>query len=139
MQRLLSLVLIAAASTMLLACGGDEGESNTETSTTSTEAESEFTPEQQIEAAIVVWYGADKQAACGILSDAALDSIGGIDKCLGNAADPVGTKVEVTDIVVDGETATAQAEPKGATAVVPFELVLVDGQWLVENPVPIIF
>ena len=100
--------------------------------------EVEVTPENEVEGAIVVYYGDDKQAGCGILSSAALEEIGGIEKCLDNAAEPVGTKVEVTDIEITDDTATATVIPKGGSAV-PFELVNEDGQWLIESPLPLIF
>ena len=131
MARPLSFVLIAILSLALLACGGEDEDSSADPETP------EFTTEQQIQAAIEVWYGKDKQAGCGILSEGALKSIGGIEKCLDNAADPAGTKVKVSQIEVQGETATAQAEAGGV--LVPFELVLEDGQWLVESPTPTIY
>ena len=117
-------------------CGGD-GESEGSGSDESSE-EVEVTPETEVEGAIVVFYGDDKEAGCGIMSSAALEEMGGIEKCLDNAAEPVGTKVEVTDIEITDDTATATAIPKGGGPV-PFELVNEDGQWLIEKPVPLVF
>jgi hypothetical protein len=130
--RLTALLTAAVLAGSFAACGGDDegGEGSTTTS--------EFTDEQQIQAAVDVWYGADKTAACGILSDAAIESIGGIDKCLGNAASPAGaTKAKVTDLQIDGDTASAQVVVRGME--VPFEFVLEDDQWRVESPTPTIF
>ena len=115
-------------------CGGGDSEG----SGSDEPDEVEVTPENEVEGAIVVYYGDDKQAGCGILSSDALEEIGGIQKCLDNAADPVGTKVEVTDIEIADDTATATVTPKGGSAV-PFELVNEDGQWLIESPLPLIF
>ncbi len=116
-------------------CGGDD---DSESSGSDEPEEVEVTPENEVEGAIIVYYGDDKQAGCGILSSEALEEIGGIEKCLDNAADPVGTKVDVTDIEITGDTATATVTPKGGSAV-PFELVNEDGQWLIASPLPLIF
>ena len=126
---LVSAVALAALALVLAGCDDDDG---------ATTAEPELSDENLIEGAIVVWYGDDKQAACGILSSEALKEIGGIDKCLDNAADPQGTQVEVSDIQVEGETATATVVAGGGT-VVDFELVREEGQWLVRSPTPLIF
>jgi hypothetical protein len=137
MHRTMSIALVALLSLVLAACGGDDEDSGQSADSGAAE-EQEFTDEQQITAAIEVWYGSDKTAACGILSDSALESIGGIEKCLGNAADPLKTKVEVSNIEVEGETATADATTKTGVAV-PFELILDGDQWLVESPTPTIY
>ena len=138
-QPWLRIGVVALASLALAAgtagCGGDGSD---EGSSGADSEEVEVTPENEVEGAIVVYYGDDKEAGCGILSSEALDEIGGITKCLDNAADPVGTKVEVTDIEITGDTATATVIPKGGSAV-PFELVNEDGQWLIESPLPLIF
>ena len=137
MYRLLSLALIPFLSLVLVACGGNDGGSEG-AAEQSNSSEQEFTDEQQITAAIEVWYGKDKTAACGILSDDALESVGGIEKCLGNAADPLKTNVEVTNIQIDGDTATADAETETGV-LVSFELVREGDQWLVESPTPTIY
>ena len=130
------LAVLCLALGALAGCGGDDEESPGEPAATET-GEVEVTEENEIEGAIAVWYGDDLNASCGILSSEALKEIGGIQKCLGNAAKPTGTKVKVSEIKIEGDTATAQAVASGT--IVGFELVLEDGQWLVRSPTPLIF
>lgn len=147
MTRLLTIALLGLACFGLVACGDDEepttGATATETTAPETTTETtttseEFSDEEQIAAAVTVFYGDDLEASCGILSEKALRQVGGIDACLGNAAVPEGTKVEVTDIRIEGDRALAVANTKTGYRV-DFELVNEDGTWRIERPLPTIF
>jgi hypothetical protein len=60
--------------------------------------------------------------ACDVLTDEYVEELtGGRDKCEEQAGDSEGTDVEVADIEIDGDTATAKGTAEGDTATITLE------------------
>jgi len=117
----------AAAALALGACGGGDEEG----ATTESETESQ---EAAVEQVVSDFGSAEGTDACDFVSQAYLDSLGGVSGCDKEFAEAVAVDYEVSDVQVDGETATAQAATDDQD--VAFELVLVDGEWQISSAGP---
>ena len=116
-----------AAALALGACGGgDEEAATTESDTESDEA--------AVEQVVADFGAAEGSDACDFTSQAYLDSLGGTAGCDKEFAEAVAVDYAISDVQVDGETATATADTDDQT--VAFELVLVDGEWKISSTGP---
>ena len=113
-----------AAALALGACGGADEEAAT------TEAETE-SQEAAVEQVVDDFGQAEGEAACDFVSQEFLDTVGGESGCDEEFAEGVAVDYTISDVQVDGETATAQASTGDQD--VAFELVLVDGEWQISS------
>ncbi len=111
---LIVLALMALlAAVALAACGGEDP------------AEAE----QAIEETAVAYGSSEGEEACEFLSASALDQLGGESGCAQQFG-PVGAaEFEVEEVIVDGETATAQVRNVETDTVITLEFVREDDEW----------
>lgn len=116
---------MAAAALALGACGGDDEETTEATAPA---------PEEEVEQVVADFGSAQGSDACDFVSQSYLDSLGGVSGCDKEFAEAVAVDYEISDVQVDGTSATATAETDDQT--VAFELVQEDGEWRISSAGP---
>jgi hypothetical protein len=117
---------LAAAALALGACGGDDEEATTEATAPA--------PEEEVEQVVADFGQAEGADACDYVSQSYLDQLGGVSGCDKEFAEAVAVDYAISDVQVDGTTATATAETDDQT--VAFELVDEEGEWKISSAGP---
>jgi len=106
LARLCMCLVLALA--LVTGCGGDDDDSG-------------GSDEEQITAAINT-FADGGSAACDVMTDEAVETLfGGRSECEEAAGEGESADVEVADVQVDGDTATAQGTSGGSTATINLE------------------
>ena len=107
----LPLVVLTALVLALASCGGDDGDSG----------DSGGSDEDQV-TAVIGTFADGGSGACDVMTDAAAEELfGGRDQCEEAAGESEGADVEVEDVQIDGDTATAKATSEGSRATITLE------------------
>lgn len=111
--RLMLTVLALIAGAALVSCGGEDP------------AEAE----QEIEEVALAYGSSEGEEACEFLSASALDQLGGESGCARQFG-PVGAaEFEVEEVMVEGETGTAEVRNVETDTVITLEFVTEDDEW----------
>ena len=119
-----ALLFAVLAASSLMGCGS-ESEST---------APAPGSAQRQAMETIAAFFGADPVKTCGSLSMAALDRLGGAERCRKAARGRKAIHYEVDSVRVDGDSAVAVVRSAGR--VIQFTLIDENGAWRVTEPLP---
>ena len=121
-KRNLLAMLGVGAALALGACGGDDGD-------TESEATSD---EEAIEQVVTAFGDAEGVETCDYVAQEALDNAGGIEACEEAFKDSTPTEYDIQDIQINGDEATVTAERPKTGETEELKVLNEDGEWLVD-------